>query len=74
MTGRRTQLSVGAAARRVWVRLGAQPEPAGRIAAALRISPVAVNRALRELARHEVVVADDTGWRRGSPAALRTAL
>lgn len=65
---------VSAAARRVWVRLGTQPEPADRIAAALRISPVAVNRALRELARHEVVVTDDAGWRRGSPADLGTAL
>ncbi|GAA3547270.1 DNA processing protein DprA [Aeromicrobium flavum] len=55
---------VGPGARRVWVRLGAEPVPAEQIAAALRLSPVAVHRALRELARHGVASAGERGWSR----------
>lgn len=60
---------VGPAARRVWVRLGADPEPVERIAAVLRLGTVAVHRALRELERHGVVVQEESRWRRRTPAA-----
>lgn len=56
--------AISPAARRVWLRLGAEPQPAEQVAAALRLSPVPVLRALRELERHGVVVGDGNGWRR----------
>jgi len=55
---------VGPAARRVWVRLEAEPQPAEQIASALRLSPVAVHRALRELQGHGVVSVTERGWSR----------
>lgn len=55
---------VGPAARRVWVRLTAEPESPERIAAVLRLGTVAVHRALRELERHGVVRQEEGGWRR----------
>ncbi len=55
---------VSAGARRVWVRLTTEPEPAERIAAALRLGTVTVHRALCELAGHGVVETVDAGWRR----------
>lgn len=58
--------AVGAAARRVWVRLGAEPEPLERIASVLRLGTVPVHRALRELERHGVVAGDERGWWRSA--------
>jgi DNA processing protein len=55
---------VGPGARRVWVRLGGEPVSGEQIAASLRLSPVAVHRALRELERHGVVARNERGWSR----------
>lgn len=65
--------AVGPGARRVWTRLGAEPQGADRIAAALRLSTVAVHRALRELERHGVVRSGDRGWSRDLASASTAA-
>lgn len=56
--------AIGPGARRVWLRLGAEPQPVEQLAQALRLGTVPVLRALRELERHDVVARDERGWQR----------
>lgn len=56
--------AVGAGLRRVWLRLDGEPQSVERLAAALRLSTVAVLRALKELKRLGAVDSEDGGWRR----------